>query len=97
MNKNSKIKIILFLMMFIIILTFISYAQFSESIQKSEISSPVTNNGPVISGKEIIFYANCEGENAKLIICKNNAICNLDSQQEDIICNSQFSNESEKS
>lgn len=57
----------------------------------------ITNNGPVIEGSSITFAGNCTGEGTKLVICRENTICNADAKQEDILCTSEFSNELEKS
>src|SRR3989344_8964059 len=96
MNKKSKIKLIVILIALLIILAFFTTAQFSTTVNP-KIIGPITNDGSVNINSKIIFNAKCDGINTKLIVCKDNAICNLNSQQKDIICNSQFSNKIEKS
>ncbi|MBI1972648.1 hypothetical protein HYS50_01440 [Candidatus Woesearchaeota archaeon] len=56
----------------------------------------VTSNGSVIEGTPITFMGTCQGENTQLVVCQENTICSTQSNQEDIICSSEFTDDAEK-
>jgi len=97
MNKKAKTNIIVFLIVFIIFLVLIVGAQnFRIPQNNARIIGPITNNGPVNISSEIRFNANCEGIITKLILCRENSICNSRTITEDILCMSSLSNENAK-
>lgn len=55
----------------------------------------VSNSGSVNIGESIAFYGNCHGTNSALVVCKDNNICNLNS--EFVRCKSDFSDSGSKS
>ena len=96
MNKKARIKLIVVLIALFLLLTFMTSAQFQIPEAQLKIIGPITNNGPVDINLEITFNAKCEGTNTKLILCRDNSICNSNTQSQDIICSSTFSNNIEK-
>ncbi|MEK6861638.1 MAG: LamG domain-containing protein [Nanoarchaeota archaeon] len=89
MNKLSKLLIIVI----ILILIFITmvYSQNEVPIINGRISSSDSVN----VGESITFYGDCQGANSALVVCKDNNICNLNS--EFVRCKSDFTNDNQKS
>ena len=57
---------------------------------------PITNNGPVEEGENIVFAGACGGNNTKLVICQENSICNTQTKKEDLLCESAETDDAEK-
>ncbi|MDP1695026.1 MAG: hypothetical protein Q8L34_05810, partial [Candidatus Woesearchaeota archaeon] len=75
----------------------INETSIEESILEIIIEGEITNNGPVEENQPITFQASCHSEQpARLILCKGNIICNLETLLESILCQSESSDSEQK-
>ncbi|GEM_PF-4063431 len=62
------------------------------------IEQEITNNGPVNVSQIITFQGTCKSQNiTKLVLCHDNIACNLETPQEQILCQSDSSADAQKS
>ncbi len=95
-NTLFRIRIIFFLLACILLLTTIKATTLEEILSRPDINGSITNDGPVTVGEAITFFGQCIGSDARLVLCKDNVICNSEAKQEDVLCASDFSNDTSK-
>jgi len=96
-KKTTQIKTVVFLVMSIVLITITATAQLqTESVVFPKILLPVTNTGPTVVTEAITFSTACAGKDIRLVVCRENALCNAITQPKDLLCISSSSNESGK-
>jgi len=94
MNKEGILrKLWVYLLFCLLFFTITAVAQTNDPLKgTAKITGAITNDGPIKEGEEITFIGSCTGEETKLILCKNNVICNDETSEADILCASEGGN-----
>ena len=97
-SKQAQVKLLLLLIVVVLFLTVTTTAQTLQDItDRPKVIGPIANDGPVIVGTNITFSGSCTKEGTKLVVCRENGICNAVTIGTELLCASDYTNNGKKS